>query len=369
MKFIYEMQLFLLNLQNFMFEVTTENAHTFHSFIRDSRHIVAVTHMHPDGDAIGCCMALRSFLLECYGKEADVILPDPVPSPMSFLTDGCPVCDGASEANLRTILDADLIVALDINSFKRTGALEEPLRESKATKVLIDHHPDPGTDEFDLIFSRTDISSACEHLYQVLMRMPCTGSDAKKLPGECAMALMAGMTTDTNNFANSVFPSTFNIASELIAAGVDRDGLIQSIYNSGREEKVRGWSHLLDRNLTLMDCGVAYMVLDRETRDSLGLLEGETDGLVNIPLQIGRILVSALITEEDGFFRISLRSKKCLSINTLARESFHGGGHPQASGGRIFIPDDLTDRSGIAAYFEHKAARFMQDWKAAGTNV
>ena len=343
-----------------MFEVSAEKAKLFDSLIRNSPKTVIVTHLHPDGDAVGSVTAMSGFIRDCRGGDAAIILPDRVPDGLSFITDGFDIRDGGSDCSKKKIAGADLIIALDVNSFRRTDSLENNLRAAKGRKVLIDHHPDPDSGAFDLVFSRTDVSSACELLFQILCAMPGIDGDASKLPPDCAFSLMTGMTTDTNNFANSVFPSTLDMASRLIAAGVDRDLIIEEVYNSGREEKLRAWGYLLDRKLRIMDCGAAYMVLDRDTKDAFGLAEGETDGLVNIPLQIGKVRMSALITEEDGYFRISLRSKKPLSINTLASDRFHGGGHPQASGGRILIPDDIPDRDAVCAWFEDAAARFMQ---------
>ena len=360
MNFIYEMQLFLLNLRNNMFMASSERIMLFDSWIRQSENIVIVAHLHPDGDAVGSVTAMGSFLRECRRRNAHIILPDRAPAALSFLCDKQDIIDGTDRAAKILISGADLIIALDFNSFKRTDTLEGEFRTAHGRKVLIDHHPEPATGEFDLIFSRTNVSSASELLFTILTGMPGIDGDASKLPSDCARSLMTGMTTDTNNFANSVFPSTLDMASRLIAAGVDRDGIIERIYNSGREEKLRAWSHLLDKELRIMDCGVAYMVLRQETKDAFGLQDGETDGLVNIPLQIGKVRVSALLTEEDGHFRISLRSKKELAINTLARDCFHGGGHPQASGGRILIPDDIPDRNAVNGYFESVAARFMQ---------
>ncbi len=344
-----------------MFEASAEKTELFDSWIRESRETVIVAHLHPDGDAVGSVTAMCSFIRECRGGNAVIILPDQVPAALSFITGGSDILSGRDTGAKELIAGADLIIALDLNSFRRTDILENDLRAAKGRKVLIDHHPGPDSGAFDLVFSRTDVSSACELLFQILCAMPGMEGDASKLPSSCTVPLMTGMTADTNNFANSVFPSTLDMASRLIAAGVDRDYIIEKIYNSGREEKLRAWSHLLDRGLKIMDCGVAYMILDRVTRDAFGLAEGETDGLVNIPLQIGKVKMSALITEEDDYFRISLRSKKPLSINSLAGDCFHGGGHPQASGGRILIPDDIPDKNAVGDWFEKTTARFLQN--------
>ena len=360
MKMIYEMQLFLLNLQNFMYYADSEKISRLDTYIRESPDIVLVTHLHPDGDAVGSVTAMWEFLDKCRGRNASILVPDEVPPTLEFLAGQYDILNGGDEEAFRRIAGADLIIALDLNALRRADILAEALGASKARKVLIDHHPDPCKEEFDLVFSRTDVSSACEMLFHVLSGMPGTSSGAA-LPQGCAYSLMTGMTTDTNNFANSVFPGTFAMASTLISSGVDRDSIIQHIYNSGRKEKIKAWSYLLDRKLIMTDFGAAYIFLDRETRNKLGLLDGETDGLVNIPLQAADIRLSALLTEEEDHIRVSLRSKKGVSANDLARNHFHGGGHVLASGGRILVPGDIMDSSTADVYFKETAARFLRD--------
>lgn len=342
-----------------MKDLSKEKISSLDSAIGKASRIVIVSHVHPDGDALGSVTAMCGYLRECRGKGAVIILPDAVPEPLSFIAEGFDIQCGCDNVSRRMISGADLIIALDINAFRRTDILEKPLKDSGAYKILIDHHPGPDESEFDLVFSRTDVSSASEHLYYILKML------TPSLPSGCAESLMTGMTTDTNNFANSVFPSTMEMAADLIAAGVDRDRIIRNIYNSGRADKVRAWSYMLDRKLVLMDCGAAYMILDRATSEKFALKDGETDGLVNIPLQIKEVRLSALLTEEDGYYRISLRSKEGVNVNELASAHFHGGGHIRASGGRLFIPDDIAGIDAAAGYFEDVAARFMRKYQTA----
>ena len=95
------------------------------------------------------------------------------------------------------------------------------------------------------------------------------------------------------------------------------------------------------------------MILDAATRDKYGLQDGDTEGFVNLPLSIRQVRLSIFIKEEDDrHFRVSLRSKRGTSANTFARKWFHGGGHELASGGKLFIPDDIPAPSDAAAYLE-----------------
>ena len=187
-------------------------------------------------------------------------------------------------------------------------------------------------------FSETEISSASELLYQILMSTPQVSEDAKKLPLSTATSLMTGMTTDTNNFANSVYPSTLIMASTLLAAGVDRDYILSQLYNQHSENRLRLMGHMMKELLTITEDGAAYMILDLKTQHKYGIKEGDTEGFVNMPLSIANVRISLLLKEDTDRIRVSIRSKKGTSANRCARMHFNGGGHENAAGGRLDIP-------------------------------
>ncbi|MCR5548512.1 MAG: DHH family phosphoesterase [Bacteroidales bacterium] len=328
-----------------------------------AERIVISTHLHPDGDAVGSAVAMMHYLEEKRGKAPTVVINDPMPESIAFLD--CPgilIASQDAAGATALIAAADLIVSLDYNDFSRAGdALCGALRASGAAKVLIDHHLNPSAGDFGLCFSETEISSASELLYHILMKMPDVDGDASRLPLSAATALMTGMTTDTNNFANSVFPTTLEMASALLAAGVDRDAIIMHVYNSFRENRVKAMGYLLDRKLRILDNGVAYMVLSGGETADMDIRDGETEGFVNIPLTIGRVKMSVFLRQDDGYFRVSVRSRRGTSANRFAAAFFHGGGHEQAAGGRLYIPDDVADADGAALYIERAAARFMEN--------
>lgn len=170
---------------------------------------------------------------------------------------------------------------------------------------------------------------------------------------------MAGMTTDTNNFANSVFPSTFQMASELIAAGVNRDALLQQLYSSYRENRVRLMGYMQYEGLKVLPEGAAYMILTKDIMSRFDLREGESEGLVNVPLSIGAVKLSVLLKEDDGHFRVSVRSKKGTSAQQLAVRFFHGGGHENASGGKLFIGPDIANAQAAEAYVSNALKTFL----------
>ncbi len=311
--------------------------------LQASSRTVIVTHMKPDGDAAGSTTAMYHFLKAHCKCDVRIVLNDSFQRAIEFLVDEDSVKDITiySENPAKAeeqIAAADTIICLDFNAFHRTDKLCGPLEASPAVKVLIDHHLYPEMDKFSLAFSETQISSACELLYQILMAMPQTQQDAARLPKAAAMSLMTGMTTDTNNFANSVYPSTLAMASSLLDAGVDRDYILSCLYNQHSESRLRLMGHMLKDLLTITDDGAAYMILDKETQQKYNIQEGDTEGFVNLPLSIEKVRMSLLLKEDTDRIRVSIRSKKGTSANRCARMFFNGGGHENAAGGKLEMP-------------------------------
>ena len=331
------------------------------SLIGNSSRVLIVTHTRPDGDAIGSSTALASYLRVCRGKQVCVAIPNPAQASLNFIMEGTEVLDGSRDAEnvSRKIREADLIFCLDAPGFHRTDTLADALAAAPGKKVLIDHHIGPSAEQFCLVFSEIQVSSASELLFQILMELPDIGGNAARLPKECARSLMCGMTTDTNNFANSVFPSTLEMASQLLAAGVDRDEILSHIYQSYAENRVRIIGYLLYEKLKVRGNGLAYMIFTREEQLRFSYREGDSEGIVNMPLAVEGVRMSLLLSEDEGFFRVSIRSKKGVSANACARKAFNGGGHEQAAGGRLYLGRDLASVDELEDYVERNCEEFL----------
>ncbi len=349
-----------------MEDIQSHNIHALERMIAESKRICITTHMKPDGDAIGSVTALFHYLNMCGKSNVKIILNDRHPAYLNFLTDGIPPeslivhQEKPAEAEV-CISDSDLVFSLDYNAFHRTDRLQKALEDSKADKVLIDHHLNPDRGSFALSFSEIDVSSASELLYNILMETGRIAHDATMLPPECAVSLMTGMTTDTNNFANSTFPSTFRMASSLLAAGVDRDRILSNLYNNYSESRLRVMGHMMKDLLTITGDGVAYMVLDKKTQTEYDVREGDTEGFVNMPLSIAKVRMSLLLKEDDGRIRVSIRSKKGTSANRCAMLYFNGGGHENAAGGKLHVPSDIMGIEDAAEYIEKYTHKFLTE--------
>lgn len=337
-----------------------EKADKLDSILRSSRNAAIVVHTRPDGDALGSGIAMRRYLSEKIGLQATLVIPDTLPHTLRFLTDGEPLVNAEEDraAAETAIRGCDLLIVLDMNAFRRAGSLEDILGDCPAReKVLIDHHLNPQEDQFTLVFSTPDVSSASELLYWVLTALEGSAED---LPAASLYALMTGMTTDTNNFANSVYPSTLEMAGELLAAGVDRNAIVGHLYQEYSETRIRAFAALLGSHLTILPGGIAYIVATRRFQQEYPLQEGETEGLVNIPLGIGAVNMSLYLKEEEDHFHVSIRAKKGWSANRMATEYFNGGGHELAAGGKLFFPRDIASPEYVYDYLAATAARFVQ---------
>ena len=246
-----------------LYGIETESIRAFDALLESGRTVTVTAHTHPDGDALGSVSGLVAYLRERRGKDAVAVLPDSPAATVSFIVPpSVPLLchDTDPEACLARIAASDLVILLDANGFSRTEGLQEAFEASPAPKALIDHHVGPDADRFRVVFSTPDVSSASELLYYVLLELPDIGGDARRLPADAARALLTGMTTDTNNFANSVYPGTFRMAAELLAAGVDREDVLAKLYSRYRENRVRVMGYLQYEALRITPEGLACIV-------------------------------------------------------------------------------------------------------------
>ena len=346
-----------LNLQQINGERNSrkvENIKELVSLISDSEKIILVGHINPDGDAIGSLMGMKNFL-ETNGKKACPVVPNKYPEFLEFLDGEASVLvyDRDKEAVEQSVSGADLIICMDFNSLKRIEALGESVGKAGAKKVLIDHHLQPDN-IFDLVFSDVQASSTCEVAYYLIKEMVGAAPQLSPITLRGAIAFYTGLMTDTNNFANSVRPLTFNMACELLQLGVDKEDVQFKVFSGFKEQRMRMMGYMLYENMKIFrQSGAGLMVITGNLKKRFDFSDGDSEGFVNLPLNIKGVEVSALFTEADGYVKVSLRSKGDFSVNKFARMYFNGGGHERAAGGKLFIP--IED---VESYFIDKLTEY-----------
>lgn len=339
-----------------------------HTRIDQAGKIALFTHVNPDGDALGSTIGMMGFL-DSLGKESTLFLPSAQGASLDFIIPeqyrGRVMVYSEEKATeiLVSVQSCDLVIGLDFNSLERIKPLDKILQDATGYKILIDHHVAPQTQYFDLVYSCTEVSSTCELLYTILKKHPSIDGDASKMNVITREALMTGMTTDSNNFANSVYPGTLAMASELLQAGTDREKIIQNIYFKYPMRRLRAEGYVLGELMQVTPEGLGYIILDREVQTRFGLQEGDTEGFVNKPLSLDGVRLSIMLKQElnGNKIRVSLRSKRGTSARDCSGLYFHGGGHELASGGKLIIGEDIAGIEDAAEYLQNVSRMFLKE--------
>jgi len=300
--------------------------------LEKKKNIVITTHHRPDGDAMGSSLALYNYL-KSKKKTVSVITPSDYPDFLHWLPANKTVVnyEAAPKNADKLIAKADLIFCLDYNSLNRIDRMGEPMKKSKAPKILIDHHLFPD-DVFAHSFSYPSASSTSELIFQFIQSM----GDEKLLSKKIAECIYCGIMTDTNSFRyESMKSETHRIVAALMEAGAENYKIHEKVYDSSTENRLRliGYS-LKDKLSVLNEYNTAYIALSEDELKMFNFKSGDTEGLVNYALSIEGIKMAAFFSEKDGMVKISFRSKGNFSVQELSSKHFSGGGHKNASGGR-----------------------------------
>ena len=306
----------------------------FASCLEPHHRILLTTHENPDGDAIGSLVGLAHYL-RLQGKEIRIVVTPEVPNSLTFLDE-----NGWIEAfepeghHLDLAAWPDVWLLVDASEPHRTGKMEKAFKASKAKKVCLDHHLKEKPGGFDMEFTDATASASSELVLEfVTPRMP------RPLPLAMATALYAGIVDDTGSFRfSNATPQIHRLAANLIEDGVDPARTFQDLYHQGRPERLRLFGKAFESLRILAEGRYGVISLTQADLRACGADHGDMEGLVNEPLKLKGVEVSALLHElEDGRFKASLRSRGLVDVNAVCRR-FGGGGHRLASGAKLDGP-------------------------------
>jgi bifunctional oligoribonuclease and PAP phosphatase NrnA len=321
--------------------LTIHNLSFLESLLNDKKlKIVIVSHVNPDGDAVGSTLGFYHFLKKDHFTHVDLILPGAFPSFLSWLpgSDVILIADQDEQQALQKINEADVIFCLDFNDPARSGKLADAIKNSKCSKVLIDHHPDP-MEGFDIIISETQVSSTAELVYEVIVAL----QKQHLVDLQIAQCLYTGIITDTGSFSYACnIPRTYFITGTFMEMGLDGEKIHRLIYDTSSEDRMRLLGFCLSQRLKVMsDHKTAFIYLSASDLNEFKYKEGDTEGVVNYALSLRGIHIAAFFTQRKEQVKISFRSEGEINVNILARKYFNGGGHKNASGGHS--SDNLQD--------------------------
>ena len=313
----------------------------FYPILNQPFKAVITAHQKPDGDAMGSTLGLYHFLKQL-GHEVTVISPTNWAQFLDWMPGVEQVIDFEANKNEASeiVAAADYVFCLDFNILHRTKHLEPIIRDSKALKILIDHHQQPDNPSFAYGISDVKMSSTCEMIYDFIVQ----SGHSNLINIDIATCLYTGLMTDTGSFR---FPSTtasvHKIVAHLKELGLQHAKIHENIYDNSTEGRLKFMGNaFLNRMTVLPEFKTAVMAIPKSDIYKFELKTGDTEGLVNYLLSIEGIKFAAILIDREEERKWSFRSKGNFDVNIFARTHFEGGGHANAAGGRSSKSVDET---------------------------
>jgi len=289
----------------------------------DQYQVFAVlSHIRPDGDAIGSQLALGD-AQEKLGKKVYYFNEDGLPESMAFMKGSERIEQPPTEAPA----DLEVAVALDTAKRDRVGKRNVGILDAAKVVLNIDHHiTNPGYGDLNYIVGT---SPACgEILYDILKELDLPLSDITR------DAIYVAVSTDTGSFQyGSTTKHTYEMAADLVERGVQVGEINRLCYDSYPARKVELMKALFETFEISADKKIAHWDLTQETFKELDLQPDDSEDLINIIRGIDTVVVAMFFEElEDGEIRVSMRSKTSAISASEICQLFGGGGHSAAAG-------------------------------------
>lgn len=301
--------------------------------LETSHSILCVSHVNPDGDAVGSLLGL-GWILRAMGKRPDLALQDALTQEYQFLP-GIEEIIGPREV----AHTYDLIISLDTSSIDRMGDVYSPEIHAQIPLIVIDHHV---TNTF--FGTENWVDSGCAATCQLLVRL----ADALAIPltEQIAISLLTGLVTDTLCFRTAnTDASVLQVALRLVAAGADLNHIVCNTLDSRPFGLLKLWGGSL-ATVQLED-GVIWTTLNAEIRNQSEIQLQQSDGLANFLITVRDADISVTFSQRFAsngreLIECSFRAKPGFNVSQVAFH-FGGGGHPPAAG--CTIPGTLQDVS------------------------
>jgi phosphoesterase RecJ-like protein len=291
--------------------------------LREHNKFAVLSHVRPDGDALGSTLAL-ALSLKGLGKEVRAWNEEGMLEKYNFLAQAELLTQPPSEPE-----DFDVVVALDTAVQNRLGTTTSAVRHAKLW-INIDHHPS-NPRYGDLVYIDPTAPATGQILFEFL-----TNQNFPITP-EIAENLYAAISTDTGSFQ---YPNTtvrtFEIAAELVRCGVEVGRISQLLYENFPRRRTELLRELLGTMQFGCDGKLAWFSLSQAAALALGVIPEDNEGLID-HLRATRGVIVAIFFEEliDGKVRVSMRSKKeAVDVCAICTQ-FGGGGHVLAAGARV----------------------------------
>jgi len=290
--------------------------------LRTHRSFVLMSHLRPDGDALGCEIAMALCLKEL-GKEVKVWNQDGMLDNYRYLP-----CSGLVTVPPAEPEEFDVVIALDTGVENRLGTCVQAVKSAKLW-INIDHHIS-NTRYGDLVHVDSTSPATGQIIFELIQ------SEKLPLTPEIADNLFIAISTDTGSFQYpNTTARTFEIGAALLKAGVNVGKLSQQMYESHPRRRIILLRELLNSMRFSSNDRAASFSLSMATAERLGVKPEDNEGLIDTIRGIEGVVVAAFFEEiPEGKVRISLRSKDAKVDVCKICSLFGGGGHTLAAGAR-----------------------------------
>ncbi len=291
-------------------EITLEK---ISEIIKAKNNFYILTHIHPDGDAIGSAYALAK-AIQKMGKNAKVLCSNPIPEKLKF------ICNYVKNQKF----ESETIITVDLAD---TTLLGDKLEKYKnKIDICIDHHVS-NTNYAQVTHVRENCAATCEIIYNLINTMDVP------IDKEIAECLYIGIATDTGCFKYpSTTAETHKITAELIKSGIELAKINKNLFSVISKQMLKIKQMIYDILEYFFDgkCAITYVSLNMMSK--AGVTDSELEGLAAIPIEIEDVQIGITIRQKPGGInKVSVRSAPGVNANELCA-LFGGGGHAQASG-------------------------------------
>jgi bifunctional oligoribonuclease and PAP phosphatase NrnA len=304
--------------------------------LRQARHVLLATHECPDGDGIGCQLAMR-LVLAANGIESAVLVSGPVPPQLRFLPGADTIREWQSlapDARAALLSGADLAFVLDTHNLSMIGPFGAALRAAETPTLFLDHHPFLHGDP-DRIFCDAEASSTGELAWVLAREL------MHPLSAAVATCLYAAISYDTNSFKYLRGRcETHAAAAELVRLGADTDAVYRHLFASSTPGKVRLLGEVL-RDCRFMAAGrIAWVRVPPALAEAPDVTRDDLRDAITHMLEIeGVELAASFLAIDPGRCRVSLRSMGRYPVSRIAQQ-LGGGGHRLAAGVQLDMAVD-----------------------------
>src|SRR5213596_2261447 len=292
--------------------------------LREHQQFVVLSHVRPDGDALGSQLAL-GLSLQQLGKNVRIWNEEGMLKKYSFLPRAELLTKEPATAE-----HVDVAIALDTAIQNRLGTALAAVASTKIW-INIDHHlSNPGYG--DLVIVDVSAPATGEILFNLIK------SQGLPFNHDIAENLYAAISTDTGSFQYpKTSARTFEIAAELVrVGGLDVGQISQQLYENYPRRRLELLRELLRTMRFTAGDRVATFSLSLKTAAKLGVLPEDNEGLIDHLRAVRGVIVAVFFEElADGKVRVSMRSKSEVVDVCAICEKFGGGGHVLAAGARV----------------------------------